>query len=210
MKYFIKISVILLLFFVVSCNKTDEGIESPTPQILEADNDIFISVEHMGICYGPYHNSGQAPGTLIPTSQIEADLTLIAKNFDFLRTYTVADNMDQVVSIAASKNLDVALGVHCYPGNANATKSDIDKAIMATIQHTSTVMCLVIGNETNLRGGNPNYVPPVEVAALMDYAHSKMINAGIKRVVIPADSTYSDKDGLALLKKVGVEVTKIS
>ena len=39
---------------------------------------------------------------------------------------------------------------------------------------------------------------------------SKMlINAGIKRVVIPDDSTYSDKDGLALLKKVGVEVTRI-
>ena len=39
---------------------------------------------------------------------------------------------------------------------------------------------------------------------------SKMIiNAGIKRVVIPTDSTYSDKDGLALLKKVGVEVTRL-
>lgn len=40
---------------------------------------------------------------------------------------------------------------------------------------------------------------------------SKMIiNAGIKRVVFPGDSTYSDKDGLALLKKVGVEITRIS
>ncbi len=176
----IKIGLIILMFLAVSCNKNDEGINTYEPQILEADNDIFVSVEHMGVCYGPYHNDGQAPGTFIPTSQIEADLTLIAKNFDFLRTYTVADNMDQVVNIAASKDLDVLLGVHCYPGNAVTTKSDIDKAILAAKQHPTTVMCIAIGNETNLKNGNDNYVPPSVVAGYMDYAHSKMVEAGIK------------------------------
>lgn len=73
--------------------------------------------EYLGICYGPYHYDGQAHKTPISKAQLEEDLSLIARNFPFLRTYTIADGMDQIVGVAASKGLKVALGVHCYPNN---------------------------------------------------------------------------------------------
>ena len=171
----------VILMTVVSCKKDDDSSDNPSPTnpvLQEPEKDLFSSVEHMGICYGPYHNDGQAPGTAIPNAQIEADLDLIAKNFDFLRTYTVDDNMDYVVAVASAKGLEVALGVHCYPGNATQTKADIDKAITAIKAHPSTVMCLVIGNETDLAGSS-GFVPAATVASYMDYAHTKMNAEGL-------------------------------
>ncbi len=184
MKHSYKYLLILfasVMMTVVSCKKDDDNSDSGSPAPIEADepkNDLFTSVEHMGICYGPYHYDGQAPGTTIPDSQIEADLDLIVRNFDFLRTYTIADNMDYVVEVASAKGLEVALGVHCYPGNATQTKADIDKAIAAIKKHPSTVMCLVIGNETDLEGSS-GYVPAATVAGYMDYAHTKMNAEGL-------------------------------
>lgn len=170
--------MVLLFFVIVSCK--NESSDTPSPEAQEVEKDVFASVEHLGVCYGPYHNDGQAPlDTAISKAQMEADLTLISKNFDFFRTYTVADSMDQVVGIAASLGLELALGAHCYPDDSVTTIAEIDKAIMAAKQHPSTVMCIVIGNETNLKYQNPNYVPPAKVAEYMDYAHTKMIAEGL-------------------------------
>ena len=101
MKFLIRTKVpilmVLMLFVIVSC-KND--VDNPTPEnhnIQEAKKDVIVTLEHMGICYGPYHKSGQAPGTAISLQQIETDISIIAVHFDFFRTYTVADNMDQVV-----------------------------------------------------------------------------------------------------------------
>ncbi len=173
----IKAFLIVLILTILSCNSDNN--DNPEPEVQEVEKDVFASVEHLGVCYSPYHNDGQAPGTAIPKSQIEADLTLISSHFDFFRTYTVADGMEEVVSIANAKGLQVALGVHCYPGDSISTKSDIDKAIAASKQFPSTVMCIVIGNETNRKNGNPNYVAPDIVAGYMDYAHSRMIDEGL-------------------------------
>jgi len=77
--------------------------------------------------------------------------------------------------------LPIAQIVHCYLENAVTTKSDIDKAILAAKQHPTTVMCIAIGNETNLNNNNnENYVPLSVVAGYMDYVHSKMVDVGIK------------------------------
>ena len=78
-------------------------------------------------------------------------------------------------------------------------------------QHPSVVMCIVIGNETNSKiNDNPNYVKPTIVAGYMDYAHEKMITAGLKMPLTAcitgtgADdkSTYPHEDyaGLILQK----------
>ncbi len=178
----------MAVLVVSSCDKNDDDtVQKKEVEIQEAKKDVVASAEHMGICYGPYHKSGQAPGTSIPTDQIESDLSVIANHFDFIRTYTVADNMDKVVEVAASKNLQVAVGVHCYPdaqGGAASTKADIDKAVNAAKNNESTVLCIIVGNETTLnKGTNPNYVDPAVVAGYMDYAKSKMVEAGIKMPV---------------------------
>ena len=176
----ILILFVLLIFTFVSCKKDSDNSEDTANSqatIQEPEKDFFSTVEHMGVCYGPYHHDGQAPGTAIPKSQIETDLALIAKNFDFFRTYTVADGMDQVVEVAKSKSLEVALGVWCYPGNEASTKADIDVAVTLAKQYPNTVSCIVIGNETNVPGNN--YVAPATVATYMDYTKTKLGSTAI-------------------------------
>jgi len=166
-------SIIILIMVVAACQKSDNN-----PKIQEPEKDLFSSVEYLGVCYGPYHYDSLEPlKQTISKSQIESDLNLISKHFGFLRTYTVADGMDQVVEIASAKGLEVALGVNCYPGDATTTKSDIDKAIEVAKAHPSVVMCIAIGNETNKKG--PTYVEPSVVAGYMDYAHTRMLAAGL-------------------------------
>lgn len=173
-KFQMKITLILIIFFMISCKK-DKNTDTT---IQETPHDLFSAPEHLGICYGPYHYDSLVPlKQTISKAQIEGDLDLISKHFGFLRTYTVADGMDQVVGIAAAKGLEVSLGVNCYPGDASTTKSDIEKAIAVAKLHPSTVMCLAIGNETNKKG--PTFVEPSIVAGYMDYAHTKMAAAGL-------------------------------
>lgn len=172
--------IALFAFAISSCKKDgDDPTETtPPPNLQETEKDIFLTPEHLGVCYGPYHYDNQAPGKPISDAQMKADLTQIAANFDFFRTYTVADSMYKVVDIATAKGLQMALGVHVYPGDGEATKSDIDLAIKKAKEHPSTVMCIVIGNETNHHG--TNHVPPATVASYMDYAKAQMTAADLK------------------------------
>lgn len=128
----------------------------------------------MGVNYEPYHFEGQRPGTEIPVTQIQDDLTLISQTFKYFRTYTVEDNLDQVVPIASGLNLQVALGVYCHPGDSARTKSNIDKAVSMAALYPGTVACLVIGNETNIKN-DTNYVPSTIVMEYMIYTKSKLI-----------------------------------
>ncbi|MFC2106803.1 hypothetical protein ACFLRY_00560 [Bacteroidota bacterium] len=172
-RYIMILAGVLLMTFV-SCKKDSDdssNLSNDTP-VQEPELDIIASVEHLGICYGPYHYDGQEPGKAIPKSQIEADLDLIAKHFDFFRTYTVADGMDKVAEVAKDKGLEVSVGVYCYPNDEASTKKDIDIAVMMAKNFPTTVTSIVVGNETNVQG--KNYVKPTTVASYMDYAHSKM------------------------------------
>jgi exo-beta-1,3-glucanase (GH17 family) len=179
MKKLIIVVVSFLAILAFSCKKSST---TENPIIAEAFDDIFLAAQHMGVNYGPYHFDGQAPGTAIPVSQIQADLSSIAQHFKFLRTYTVEDGMDQVIPEAAAKNLQVCVGIYCNPGNDARTKADIDLAVSQASKHPGTVTAFVIGNETNLNG--PNYVPDDKVASLMDYAKQKITAANLTDVSV--------------------------
>ncbi len=84
-------------------------IEDPPPVIHPTERSFFTRTLHMGVNYEPYHYDGQHPGVPIPVSQLQADITLISQTFSFFRTFTVEDNMDQVIPIAAGLNLQVAV-----------------------------------------------------------------------------------------------------
>ena len=213
MKYFssLRLPVIMILLLLFSSSSCKKDSDDPSTDIKEVEKDIFATVEHLGICYGPFHYSDQNDGSEIAKSQIETDLSLIKKNFDFFRTYTVASGMDKVVEVASNKGLQVALGVHCYPDDSDKTKADIDMAVQMAKQHPTVVMCIVIGNETNSRiNNNPNYVKPTIVAGYMDYAHEKMVAAGLKMPLTACitgtgadnENTYPHEDyaGLILQK----------
>ncbi len=57
----------------------------------------------VGINYGPFHESGQQPGTPIADSQITSDLNIMSQKFTYIKTYgdDSASNLDRVVPIAA-------------------------------------------------------------------------------------------------------------
>lgn len=173
-----------MIAFTVGCIKeesTDNSMTA-TQQPPEPTQDIFSARAHMGVNYGPFHYDNQNTGTQIPLSQIKTDLTLIASTFKFMRTYTVSNGLDQVVPEAASRSIEVALGVHCYPNDAVSTKADIDLAVSRTAEHPSTVTAIVVGNETNLDG--PNYVDDATVAGYMEYAKQKLTAAGLTGITV--------------------------
>ncbi|MEI8006847.1 MAG: glycosyl hydrolase family 17 protein [Bacteroidota bacterium] len=177
----IKIFVIISMIAVTaSCAKEKSTVDNKQP--VEPVQDIFFAKEHMGVNYGPFHYNGQNPGTQVPLTQIQTDLTLIANTFNFIRTYTVANGMDQVVPEAAARSIQVALGVHCYPNDTVSTKADIDLAVSRTAAFPSAVTAIVVGNETNLDG--PNYVNDSTVAGYMDYVKQKLTAAGLTGITV--------------------------
>ena len=94
---------------------------------------------------------------------------------------------------------------HCLDKGCIRDKLNIKSA-------TNIEICEAVHSEQNalIQAGKYSEGSTLYVNCIPCITCSKMlINAGIKRVVIPADNTYSDKDGLALLKKVGVEVTRL-
>jgi exo-beta-1,3-glucanase (GH17 family) len=56
-----------------------------------------------GINYGPFHESGEQPGTPIPESQFKSDLGILSQKFTYIKTYgdDQASNLNLVVPIAA-------------------------------------------------------------------------------------------------------------
>ncbi len=180
-KNIIKICVIISMIAVtVSCAKKQTTVDNKQP--VEPRQDIFIASGHMGVNYGPFHYDGQNPGTQVPLTQIQADLTLIAQTFTFIRTYTVANGMDQVVPAAAALGIQVALGVYCYPGDSVSTKADIDLAVSRAAGYPTFVTAIVIGNETNVDG--PNYVGDSTVAGYMYYAKQQLTAASLTGITV--------------------------
>lgn len=183
--YIFPLSFVLLLATAGGCTKSDSDTEysgTGSPTVKEPSSDIFATADHMGVNYGPFHFDGQNSGSAIPLSQIQADLDLIARNFKFIRTYTVDNGMDKVPQEAASRGIEVSLGVHCTPNDQVKTKADIDLAVSVTSQYPTTVTSIVVGNETNQDG--PNYVSDAEVAAYMDYAKQKMNAASLSGISV--------------------------
>ncbi len=65
------------------------------------------------VSYSPFYQGSNPldPKTVIPASQIEQDLRLLAKRFPFVRTYSVALGLDVVLSIVEKLGIKVYLGV---------------------------------------------------------------------------------------------------
>ncbi|MEI6884725.1 MAG: glycosyl hydrolase family 17 protein [Bacteroidota bacterium] len=177
-------AILSVIAITVGCTKKQSTADSmlPTQQPAEPKQDIFSAAVHMGVNYGPFHYANQNPGTQIPLSQIQSDLALIGTTFSFIRTYTVANGMDQVVPESASLGIQVAVGVYCYPGDSVSTQADINLAVSRAAAYPSTVTAIVVGNETNIDG--PNYVNDSTVAGYMNYASQKLIAAGLTGITV--------------------------
>ena len=142
-----------------------------------------FSEHFIGINYGAYHYDGQHPGTPISPAQIKEDLGKIANaNFKYVRTFTVADGLDQVPLIAKTyyPNLRICLGVHENGCNHDETKGQLDLAI-AVANSNNNVVAIVVGDEC-LPGDARAEDCPVSVATLC--GDLKYVRARVKSTVI--------------------------
>jgi exo-beta-1,3-glucanase (GH17 family) len=123
------------------------------------------------VSYAPYYGKDQTPfnvGTVISKSQIEADLTLIAKQSSCVRIYSVGQGLDYVPQAAQTLGLKVLVGAWIGWTAADNDK-EINLATALANQYPDTVKALIIGNEVLLRGEQ------TEEAMLAYIAHAKRL-----------------------------------
>jgi exo-beta-1,3-glucanase (GH17 family) len=138
---------------------------------------------YVGINYGPFHESGQQPGTAIPDSQFVSDLSILSQKFTFIKTYgdDSASRLDRVVPIAAAqfKQLRIYQGVfENSQYNSSANTSYLDTAVTLANTYPKTVVAVVVGNECLPTDSNPNPITPSQLISDLEYVRSRLKNKG--------------------------------
>lgn len=106
------------------------------------------------VSYSPYYHQGQTPlnpNTFIEPAQIDQDLTLLSKQFNCVRIYSVGQGLDYVPEVASKLDMQVYLGA--WIGWVKALNDkELDLAIAVANKHPKTIKALIVGNEVLLRG----------------------------------------------------------
>ena len=105
------------------------------------------------VSYAPYRD-GQDPlveGTRIEPAQIDADLTLLSKYTDCVRTYSTQQGLDKVAEIAQRHGLKVLQGIW-LSGDAEKNRREIETGVAIAKRFPDTVRGVIVGNEVLLRG----------------------------------------------------------
>lgn len=105
------------------------------------------------VSYAPFRD-GQDPlieGTRVNATQIDADLTLLSKFTNCVRTYSVDAGLDQVPEIAQRHGLTVLQGIW-LSSDASKNREQIATAVALANKFPGTIRALVVGNEVLLRG----------------------------------------------------------
>jgi exo-beta-1,3-glucanase (GH17 family) len=105
------------------------------------------------VSYAPFRDR-QDPlveGTYVDPQQIDADLALLAKYTDCVRTYSIENGLDKVAEIAQRHGLKVLQGLW-LSSNAAKNRQQIDTVIALGKKFPETIRAIVVGNEVLLRG----------------------------------------------------------
>ena len=105
------------------------------------------------VSYAPFRD-GQDPlvqGTYVEPAQIDADLALLSKYADCVRTYSIDDGLDKVPEIAQRHGLKVLQGLW-LSGDAEKNRQQIATAITLGNKFSDTISAIIVGNEVLLRG----------------------------------------------------------
>jgi glucan 1,3-beta-glucosidase len=105
------------------------------------------------VSYSPHHKPGQTPlnpNFHAPREQIEADLRALAPRFACVRTYSVAQGLDQVPDVARELGMKVLLGAWIGRVAAENDK-ELKHAIELANRNEDVVRGLIVGNEVLLR-----------------------------------------------------------
>ncbi len=105
------------------------------------------------VSYAPFRD-GQDPlveGTRVNAAEIDADMALLAKYTDCVRTYSIDAGLDQVPEIAKRHGLKVLQGIWLSGDNIK-NHQQIATAVALAKKYPDTISALVVGNEVLLRG----------------------------------------------------------
>ena len=115
-----------------------------------------LSTDHklQSVSYAPFEKD-QSPldlglkGLTISDRRIDADLAILSRRFDCIRTYSVA-GLEAVPAFAEKYGLKVLLGAW-VSGDPVLTQKEVTKVIELARRHPSCVRGIVVGNEALLR-----------------------------------------------------------
>jgi glucan 1,3-beta-glucosidase len=141
----------------------------------------------VGINYGPFHESGQMPGTPIPDSQFMSDLGILSQKFTYIKTYgdDAASRLDRVVPIAAAQfpQLKIYQGVFENSSfNSSADTTYLDTATQLANTYPKAIVAVVVGNECLNTDSNPNPISVSQLIADLQYVRTRLKNKGAVQV----------------------------
>lgn len=120
------------------------------------------------VSYSPYHGPRQTPflaGTVIPETQIDADLAVLAQRFSCVRTYSVDQGLSAVPRLAARHGMRTLMGIWISRDPA-ANEKEIALAVRTAREtaaaYPGAIRAVIVGNEVLLRRELPG-------AKLRDY-----------------------------------------
>ena len=105
------------------------------------------------VSYAPFRD-GQDPlaeGTHVEPAEIDADLALLSKYTDCVRTYSVANGLDKIAEIAQRHGLKVLQGLW-LSSDAEKNRRQIATVIELAQKFPQTIRAIIVGNEVLLRG----------------------------------------------------------
>lgn len=109
------------------------------------------------VSYTPFYRPGESPldpVAHISAARIEADLAVLSRRFDCVRTYSVGQGMDRVPAIAQRDGMQVLLGIW-LGRDPIANAREIALGIATARAHRAATRAIVVGNEVLLRGESP-------------------------------------------------------
>jgi len=105
------------------------------------------------VSYAPFRD-GQDPlveSTHVDARQIDEDLTVLSRYTDCIRTYSIANGLDQIPAIAQRHGLKVLLGLW-LSNKPEKNRHQVETVIQLAKTFPDTIRSVIVGNEVLLRG----------------------------------------------------------
>lgn len=113
------------------------------------------------VSYTPFHRPGETPfnpHAFVSPASINADLRLLSRRFNCVRTYSQGQGMSALPAIAARYHMQVLMGIWLSrnpQANARQIALGIATARAAARAHPGVLRGVIVGNEVLLRGDLP-------------------------------------------------------
>jgi exo-beta-1,3-glucanase (GH17 family) len=105
------------------------------------------------VSYAPFRD-GQDPlveTTTVRAEQIDQDLALLSRYTDCIRTYSLANGLDQIPAIARRHGMKVLLGLW-LSSKPDKNRYQVETATRLAKAFPETIRAVIVGNEVLLRG----------------------------------------------------------